>query len=169
MTLPRSYGGAQLFATLPTSAMAMAIDQDTVTGHAPEKDGMMKTRTPARSGPRDSRDVGLRLLRRILREALRAVSIRAEIDGERSEHLEQLVDDLRLHIERVERGDAHPDPTDFGNWLDRVRSVPAGAPSRWRRAARLSKVPLRPLASMARAGARSEKPDGRGKVPGEVA
>lgn len=129
----------------------------------------MKTRSPARIVPRDSIDIGLRLLRKILREAMHAVAVRAEMDGERSEHLEQLVDDLRLHIERVEHGEAHPDPTDFGNWLDRVRSVPAGSPSRWRRAVRLSRAPLRPLASTTRAGDRSEEPDDREKVPGEVA
>lgn len=124
---------------------------------------------PIRSA-RDTRaENGLRLLKELLREALRVERFRAELDGDRSDHLEQFIEDLRKHIELVERGSAPPDTNQFRRWLDSVRSLPAGSPYRWRLASRLPTDPLRPLASTTRASTADVTSPGPEEIVDETA
>lgn len=106
-----------------------------------------KTRRSSRSDRDDGIQDGRRVLKRLLREAVRADRERAEVDGDSSDHIEQLIDDLEEHIGAVGRGEASPEPDRFRQWLDSVRSIPAGSPYRWRQASRRPLAPLRPLAS----------------------
>ncbi len=106
-----------------------------------------KTRTSDRRlGRRDADGAARRRLKALLHEAHRAERVRAELDGDRSDHVEQLIEGLEDHIERVERGETSPDPARFRYWLDNVCSVPAGSPYRWRQASRRPGAILRPLA-----------------------
>ncbi len=105
-----------------------------------------KTRGSSRSDCDDRTHNGQRLLKRLLQDALRAQSVRAELDGDRSDHIEQLIEDLEEHIGLIERGETVPDPARFHHWLDSVSGIPAGSPYRWRLASRRPLAPLRPLA-----------------------
>lgn len=106
-----------------------------------------KTRGSSRSDRDDRTHKGRLLLKRLLQEALRAHRVRAELDGDRSDHIEQLIEDIEEHIGLIERGEAVPDPDRFRRWLDSVSGIPAGSPYQWRLASRRSLAPLRPLAS----------------------
>lgn len=75
-------------------------------------------------------------LRTILRDALRCVALRGEIDGERNGKIEWLIASLRLHIRNVDLGCASPAPGQYRRWLRRLHRVPCDAPSRWVEAAR---------------------------------
>lgn len=128
-----------------------------------------KTRGSSRFDRDDRIQDGRQLLKRLLLEALRAQSVRAELDGDSSDHIEQLIDDLEEHIGAVERGEASPDPDRFREWLDTVCSVPAGSPYRWRRASRRALAPLRPLASTKRPCTASGSKQEPKKIAGKVA
>lgn len=108
-----------------------------------------KTRTNAR---RRDANVARRLLKALLHEAHSAERVRAELDGDFSDHVARLVEALVGHIELVERGGTFPDPARFRRWLDSVRSIPAGSPYRWRLASR------RPLASASPSTTRESRP-----------
>ncbi len=122
----------------------------------------------ARFGHRgDGHDAAVRLLAKLLREAKVAARVRQELDGDDSDHIEQLIDDLEEHIGSVGRVEASPDPDRFRCWLDSVCSIPAGSPYRWRRASRRPLAPLRPLASTKRASATNGSCQGEPKKIGD--
>lgn len=128
-----------------------------------------KTRGSSRSDRDDRTHYGRRLLKRLLQEALRAQRVRAELDGDRSDHIEQLIEDLEEHIGLVERGEAVPDPDRFRHWLDSVSGIPAGSPYQWRLASRRSQAPLRPLASAKGTRTVSDSIQEHKKIPGKIA
>jgi hypothetical protein len=105
----------------------------------------------------------------LLCEARRAERVRAELDGDRSDHVEQLLEDLEDHIDLVERGEASPEPDRFRHWLDTVCSIPAGSPYRWRQASRRPLAPIRPLASTKRASTTIGSKQEPKKIPGKIA
>lgn len=126
-----------------------------------------KTKGSARLEGHDQAHDGRRL-KRLLQEARDVARDRTELDGDSSDHIEQLIDELQEHIGAVERGEAAPDPDRFRHWLDSVSGIPAGSPYKWRRASRRPLAPLRPLVST-KANAATGSTQQPKKTPGKVA
>lgn len=128
-----------------------------------------KTRGSSRLEREDRSHDGRRVLKRLLQEAQRVQGVRAELDGERSDHIEQLIENLEEHIGAIGRGEASPEPDRFRYWLDSVCSLPAGSPDRWRQASRRALAPIRPLASTKRPCTATGSKQEPKKIPGKVA